>query len=64
MSDMLVVIETHEANIEDHELDVMSDQVILDSQEVKTTNQEPYVVGVFGMSKFVYTTLIVDSQKN
>jgi hypothetical protein len=31
MSDTLVVIETHEAKIENHESDVMSDQAILDT---------------------------------
>jgi hypothetical protein len=43
----------------------MNDQVILDTQKVKPTDQEPNVVGVSGMSKLVYTTLIVvDSQED
>jgi hypothetical protein len=36
MTDTLIVIETHEVKIEDHEPNVMNDQAILDSQKVKT----------------------------
>jgi hypothetical protein len=65
MGETLAIIETQEAKIEYHEPDVMSDQTFLDTQEMKTTNREPNVVGVLGMSKLVCTTLVVvDSQKN
>jgi hypothetical protein len=59
MNEILVVIETHEAKIKDHEPNVMNDQAILDTQKVKTIDQKPNVVGVLDMSKLVCTTLVV-----
>ncbi len=65
MGDTLVVIETQETKIENHELDVISDQTILDTQEMKTIDWEPNVVGVLGMSKLVCIILVVvDNQEN
>jgi hypothetical protein len=43
----------------------MSNKTILDTQEVKTIDHEPNVVGVPGMSKLVCTTLIIiDNQED